>query len=84
MMHVRGRHGGGLAVYALAYLAFLYAPVLLLPLFSFNDSAFIAFPLSGFTTKWYAAIVEDACAEASSEISRAFAPVEAERGGRLV
>jgi len=60
MMGVRGRHGGGLAIYALAYLAFLYAPVLLLPLFSFNDSAFIAFPLSGFTTKWYAAIVGDA------------------------
>jgi spermidine/putrescine transport system permease protein len=45
--------GRGLFIYALAYLAFLYGPVLFLPLFSFNDSAFIAFPLSGFTTKWY-------------------------------
>ena len=55
------RHDGGrgLAIYALAYLAFLYVPVLLLPLFSFNDSAFIAFPLSGFTTKWYAAMAAD-------------------------
>jgi len=51
--------GRGLAFYALAYLAFLYVPVLLLPLFSFNDSLFIAFPLSGFTTKWYAQMAED-------------------------
>ncbi len=51
--------GGGLAIYAFAYLAFLYIPVLLLPLFSFNDSLFIAFPLRGFTTKWYAAMAAD-------------------------
>ena len=55
----RHEGGRGLAIYALVYLAFLYVPVLLLPLFSFNDSAFIAFPLSGFTTKWYAAMAAD-------------------------
>lgn len=49
----------GLTLYALAYLAFLYIPVVLVPLFSFNDSLFIAFPLSGFTTKWYAAMAAD-------------------------
>jgi spermidine/putrescine transport system permease protein len=54
-----GYFGRGLTIYALAYLAFLYIPVLLLPLFSFNDSLFIAFPLTGFTTKWYAALAED-------------------------
>jgi spermidine/putrescine transport system permease protein len=48
-----------LIAYALAYLLFLYGPVLFLPLFSFNDSAFIAFPLSGFTTRWYAVLAED-------------------------
>ncbi len=60
-MMLRARHegGGGLAIYALLYLAFLYIPVLLLPLFSLNDSAFISFPLSGFTTKWYAAMASD-------------------------
>ena len=42
-----------LRLYALWYLAFLYVPVLFLPLFSFNDSIFIAFPLKGFTTAWY-------------------------------
>jgi len=45
--------------YAVLYLAFLYLPVLFLPLFSFNDSAFIAFPLVGFTTKWYAQMLAD-------------------------
>jgi len=49
----------GLLAYALAYLAFLYAPVALLPLFSFNDSLFIAFPLSGFTARWYAEMAAD-------------------------
>jgi spermidine/putrescine transport system permease protein len=39
--------------YAIFYLVFLYGPVLLLPLFSFNDSIFIAFPLKGLTFEWY-------------------------------
>jgi spermidine/putrescine transport system permease protein len=48
-----------LRAYAFAYLAFLYLPVLFLPLFSFNDSRFIAFPLTGFTTRWYGALFAD-------------------------
>ena len=40
--------------YTWAYLIFLYAPIVLLPLFAFNDSTIIAFPLQGFTTKWFA------------------------------
>ncbi len=43
-----------LRTYAILFLAFLYVPVLFLPLFSFNDSLYIAFPLKEFTTKWYA------------------------------
>ncbi len=42
-----------LGIYTVAYLAFLYIPVLLLPMFSFNDSLYIAFPLKGFTLEWY-------------------------------
>ena len=42
-----------LVVYAVAYMLFLYAPVILLPLFAFNDATIVAFPLSGFTTKWF-------------------------------
>jgi len=43
-----------LALYAVLYLIFIYAPVAVLPLFSFNDSQYITFPLLGFTTNWYA------------------------------
>lgn len=43
----------GLLTYVLLYLAFLYIPVLFLPLFSFNDGTIVAFPLKGFTLKWY-------------------------------
>lgn len=43
----------GLRIYTIGYLIFLYAPILLLPLFAFNDSKVIAFPLSGFTTHWF-------------------------------
>ena len=32
---------------------FLYAPIGVLVLFSFNDSVVISFPLSGFTLRWY-------------------------------
>lgn len=42
-----------LKTYAVAYLLFLYAPILLLPIFAFNDSKIIAFPLQGFTTGWF-------------------------------
>lgn len=48
-----GDPGTGLTVFAYAYLIFLYGPVLFLPIFSFNDSIFVSFPLTGFTTKWY-------------------------------
>jgi spermidine/putrescine transport system permease protein len=55
----RTARGAWLTGYAILYLAFLYVPVALLPLFSFNNSLFIAFPLSGFTTKWYAEMAAD-------------------------
>ncbi|MEP2028078.1 MAG: ABC transporter permease [Paracoccaceae bacterium] len=43
----------GLAIYAGLYLAFLYVPVLFLPLFSFNDGTIVAFPIKGWTLEWY-------------------------------
>lgn len=49
----------GFRLYAIAYLLFLYAPIILLPLFAFNDSKVIAFPLSGFTTSWFGIMWED-------------------------
>ena len=42
-----------LKFFAYTYLIFLYAPALLLPIFSFNKSQIIAFPLTGFSTQWF-------------------------------
>jgi spermidine/putrescine transport system permease protein len=46
-------------IYGLCFVVFLYAPVLLLPLFSFNDNIFAVFPLKGFTLKAYGQLVDD-------------------------
>lgn len=48
-----------LKTYAVVYLIFLYAPIVLLPLFAFNNSKVIAFPLSGFTTEWFQMMWDD-------------------------
>jgi spermidine/putrescine transport system permease protein len=42
-----------LGAYTGVYLIFIYLPPLLLPLFSFNNSIYITFPLQGFTLQWY-------------------------------
>jgi spermidine/putrescine transport system permease protein len=52
-------HRGGnpwLFAYLMAYLVFLYLPISLIPLFSFNASIQAAFPLKGFTLQWYAGL----------------------------
>jgi spermidine/putrescine transport system permease protein len=47
------RRWSGLRLYAILYLVFLYAPIVLLPIFAFNDAEIIAFPLAGFSTRWF-------------------------------
>jgi spermidine/putrescine transport system permease protein len=48
------RLGDGAFVMLIAsILAFLYLPVVVLIIFSFNDSSSLTLPLSGFTWKWY-------------------------------
>ncbi len=42
------------AIYFVLINAFLYLPLLLLLIFSFNDSTNLIFPLKGFTLRWYA------------------------------
>ena len=49
----------GFYIYAVLYLIFIYLPVLFLPVFSFNNSKYIAFPLKGFTLKWYEAMINN-------------------------
>jgi spermidine/putrescine transport system permease protein len=48
-----------LLAYAVGYIAFLYLPVLLIPVFSVNDSTVVAFPLQGFTWRWYQQLLSD-------------------------
>jgi spermidine/putrescine transport system permease protein len=55
----------GLLAYALLYVGFLYGPILLLPLFSLNNSVFITFPLSGFTLRWYREMAADGAMQAA-------------------
>lgn len=47
------KQGWGFRAYTLLFLAFLYAPIVLLPIFAFNKGAIIAFPLQGFSTEWF-------------------------------
>ena len=49
-----------LRFYTIAYLIFLYTPIVILPIFAFNNSTAIAFPLRGFTTDWFVAVWNDA------------------------
>ncbi|MEZ5773368.1 MAG: ABC transporter permease [Hyphomicrobiaceae bacterium] len=52
---VRKMSGSGWRLaWVCVFLLFLYLPIMLMPLFSFNDGIYVAFPLKGFTTKWYA------------------------------
>lgn len=48
---------------------FLYAPIVILLVFSFNDSALPSFPLSGFTLQWYHQFIDNADLRASLETS---------------
>lgn len=47
-----------LQFYAVLFLIVLYVPVLFLPLFSFNDSIYVKFPLKGFTFQWYIELLD--------------------------
>lgn len=42
-----------LSIYSFLFLVFLYGPVLLMPVFSFNDNMFATFPLKNFTLEHY-------------------------------
>ena len=47
------RRVNGLTIYVVALLAFLFAPVLTIVVFSFDKSGVGTFPLTGFTLDWY-------------------------------
>jgi spermidine/putrescine transport system permease protein len=51
--------GDPLRIYGLAFLLFLYGPVLMLPLFSLNDGTFPNFPLVGLTLRHYGSLADN-------------------------
>ena len=53
------RRGWGLTIVCALGFAFLYAPILSLIVFSFNESQLVTV-WSGFSTKWYGALLRDA------------------------
>ncbi|QYA10419.1 ABC transporter permease (plasmid) [Agrobacterium larrymoorei] len=49
-----------LRIWAWAFLAFLYAPVVLITLFSFHSTPSLTFPFTGFSLRWYHTIFSNA------------------------
>ena len=68
-----GRRGLGL-FYGLLIL-FLYAPIAILMIFSFNDSRLVVFPLAGFTTRWYELLLDNRELLESLEVSLVVAAI---------
>lgn len=50
--------GWALRAYTVLFLLVLFAPTMVLPLFAFNSGAVIAFPLQGFSLRWFALLWE--------------------------
>ena len=48
-----------LSVYGVGIYIFLFAPIAVLILLSFNSSNVVGFPMAGFTTNWYAMLPKD-------------------------
>ena len=59
MTAARSSNGSWLKIYVVAYVLFLYLPIAIIPLFSFNNSIQAAFPLSGFTLEWYGSLLDN-------------------------
>ena len=61
MKPARRPYGGyrtALWIYAGAFYAFLYSPLLMIGLLSFNDSEIVGFPFMGFTIRWYEVVFD--------------------------
>ena len=53
------KNGKYLRFFVIIALVFFYAPALLLPIFAFNQSQVIAFPIEGFSLRWFEALVTE-------------------------
>ena len=58
-------------------MVFLYAPAILLPVFAFNNSSIVSFPLKGFTTDWFIVLAETEALHTSAKNSLMIAVVSA-------
>jgi spermidine/putrescine transport system permease protein len=56
---MRGPFDRLLGAYVWLVYGFMYAPILLMGLFSLNSAEFMAFPLEGLTWRWYAQVLQD-------------------------
>jgi spermidine/putrescine transport system permease protein len=60
-IQLQERFGDGfLGLTAMIVMAFLYLPICILIIFSFNDNQITTLPLSGFTWRWYEAVFNNA------------------------
>lgn len=53
------RRGALVPLILALYLFALYGPILLVPLFSFNDNIYTVFPLHGLTLRWYRQLAQE-------------------------
>ena len=60
-MEIAASKGGkrGLVAFFGLLLAFLYSPILILTIFSFNDNRVVSFPIKGLTLRWYQQFLSD-------------------------
>lgn len=56
---MKARGGAAFPIFVSVVLVVLYAPVLLLMLFSFNNATIVAFPLTSPTLHWYGTLLSD-------------------------
>ena len=71
-----------LRVFFCVVIVFLYAPILILLIFSFNNSDLPTFPLSGFTLNWYRDFLTNADLKAALQTSAIVAALSSYRSGR--
>jgi spermidine/putrescine transport system permease protein len=67
----RGR--AGLWAFFGVLVVFLYAPIAILIVFSFNDRSLVSFPWQGFTIRWYRTFIENSALLASLRTSAVIA-----------
>ena len=72
----------GPRVFLLFLIAFLFLPLFVVVLFSFNATASLSFPIPGFSSRWYDKVLDDREVVAALGRSAIAAFVTGDRGGR--